>query len=200
MTRSIALKLAKPGDPYVTGRGQIVEPVERESPEPDVSSKAIDYKEYKPNVRRSLRELPAETGTINGIGAVLLYTLLGVSNVEIAKALSVTLDTVRKVKEHEAYAKCFAMVTDGFISANSELLHARIASYSHDALTMVAKLAKEGKKEETKLRASTDLLDRAGVGPKELLQRGQMNRMDLRIQIVEAGETVDVHINGAGDV
>ena len=148
----------------------------------------LDAESFRPLKKRNIKDLPAEVPMINGVGAVFMYTLLGVSDREIAEALKVTVSEVEQVRAHTAYKECFDIVVAEFISKNSDLLAARIAAYSHSALDTVGNIALNGKKEETKLRASIDLLDRAGVKAKDVEARNLGNKgNELRIVVVEPG-------------
>jgi hypothetical protein len=125
-----------------------------------------------------------------------MYTMLGVGDREIADALGIDVRRVEDVRAHSAYKECFDTVVDTFINKNSDLLAARIAAYSHSALDVVGHLAMHGQKEETQLRASTDLLDRAGVKAKDNAERNSMNnRSELRIIVVDGKKDVSVDVN-----
>src|SRR5258706_11192550 len=158
--------LARPGDPLITETGMIVyedSPVDKARQQ----QHTVNASNFAPKKKRNLKELPGPVSLINAIACVFMYTTLGVGDREIMDALKITSIELKQIKTHSAYDECFEIVTSAFIDANSDLLSSRIASYSHMALTSVAELARGGKKEETRMRASADLLDRAGVAPKE---------------------------------
>lgn len=188
--------LARVGDPLITETGEKVEPDGyangrrlKVEPPPMV----LDAASYRPTKKRTLKEMPADVPLINGIGAIFMYTMLGVGDREIAEALKITVEELTDVRNHGAYKECFDLVVQEFINKNSDLLSARIAAYSHSALEVVGSLAVSGKKEETKLRASIDLLDRAGVKAKDVEAKNAQNRSgELRIVIVEPGKDTKV--------
>ncbi len=133
---------------------------------------------------------------MNAIGVVFMYTLLGIGDREIAEVLKTTTEEVLSIRRHSGYGEYFNAVLGEFINANSDLLTSRIASYAQTALQTVGTLAKEGKKEETKLRASIDLLDRAGVRPKDQEQRQNTVKNELRIIVVDGEKNVSLELNG----
>lgn len=189
--------LARPGDPYVGPDGSILppEPINR-TPAIDLDTK-IDARDFRPTARRALKDLPAPSDTINGVACVFMYTLLGIGDREISIALKITLEQVRQVREHSAYAECFELVIGEFINANSDNLQSRLAAYSHGALSQVASIAFLGEKESNKLRASVDLLDRGGFSKKDAAGKsgdGLMN--ELRIVVVDGEASVSVQMNG----
>lgn len=194
--------LARPGDPLVAANGQVVEPENKPPPRGKAAllqPQLIDPAQYRPSRRRALKELPAAPNVINGVGAVFMYTLLGVGDREIADTLRVAVQDVEDLRNHSAYGECFQIVHGEFINANSDLLTSRIAAYSQTALTTVGTLASDSKKEEVKLRASIDLLDRAGVRPKDQEGKAQATRNDLRIIVVDGNKSDNVEIDITGE-
>jgi hypothetical protein len=192
--------LARPGDPLVTGDGKIVEPEgfhngKESASGVDREKQTINPAMFRPAKRRNMNELPAERQLMNAIGVVFMLTVMGVGDREIADNLKTTVEEVNWIRHHAAYNECFNNVISEFVNANSELLAARIAAYADGALKTVGELATHGKKEETKLRASQDILDRAGVRPKDVAERAIVKN-DLRIIIIEGdddkGKTFEV--------
>lgn len=180
--------LARAGDPYVTPSGEIIEP-------DGVEGKELKAK-FKPSKRRTMKEMPAPPQILNAVACVFLYTLMGVGEREIAESLKITAKEVRDVRKMPAYTECFDAIANEFINANSELIGARIAAYSHDALTSVAQIAVKGKNEGNRLRAGQDLLDRAGHGPKESVAKRMMTSNELRIVVIDNDKQVGVQISG----
>ena len=194
--RTLAPSLAKHGDPLVLPDGRIVHPsgikvdVEKNQPKPS-------GQKFKPTKKRSISELPAPVNTLNGVACVLLYSLLGIGDREMADALKISAGELDQIKSHQAYAECFDMLHNEFINVNSENLHARIAAYGHNALSSLAHIALNGQHEGNKLRGSIDLLDRGGVTKKErTLSGGGME--PLRIVHIDGDKRTEVSI-GIGE-
>lgn len=197
--------LARVGDPLITDTGQKIDPEGYIAGKPvkvEPPALVLDAETFRPNKKRTLRELPAEASLINGVGAIFMYTMLGVGDREIAEAMKITVMQIEEVRKHSAYKECFDIVVDGFINKNSDLLAARVAAYSHSALDVVGTIAMEGKKEESRLRASIDLLDRAGVKPKDVAARNEANRgNELRIVIVKQDDKTNLEFEmGTGGI
>lgn len=188
--------LARPGDPLINGDGRKIEPMNKMglTKKQEAQQGVIDPAKYRPTKRRIVKELPAEVSMINAVSVVFMYTLLGVGDREIANALRTSVEDIIQLREHSAYGECFQIIHGEFINANSDLLTSRIAAYSQDALTQVGELATGGKKEEVRLRASIDVLDRAGVRPKDQEQRGQMTQSHLRIIVVDGDTETNVKV------
>jgi hypothetical protein len=189
-TRRVVASLPRPGDPLVTEDGQVLEP------EGYKQTAAERYKikprEYRATRKRTLRELPADAGTLNGVACVLLYTLLGVPDREIATALNISLTNVGTIKRHAAYGQCFEIICNEFVNMNSDLITSRLAAYSHTALDGVYDIATAGKKENNRLKANIDILNRGGFTAKEQSTKAAMGKHELRITVLEGETHVDV--------
>jgi len=165
--------LPRPGDPLVADDGQVIEP------EGYKQTAAERYKlkprEYRATRKRTLRELPADAGTLNGVACVLLYTLLGVPDKEIAIALNISTANVGIIKKHAAYGQCFEIVCNEFVNMNG-----------------VYDIAVAGKKENNRLKANIDILNRGGFTAKEQSTKAAMGKHELRITVLEGETQVDV--------
>lgn len=187
--------LARPGDPLITSDGSKVEQVGGNLTKKEQASHGlINPETYRPTKRRTLKEIPSDVRIVNAVSVVFMYTLLGVGDREIADALKTDVEDINQLRAHSAYGECFQIIHSEFINANSDLLTSRIAAYSQTALQTVGHLAESGKKEEVKLRASIDILDRAGVRPKDQEQRGLATQNHLRIIVVDGDTETDVNV------
>lgn len=186
-------KLAAWGDPYVTADGKIIQP---EALFADSSKNFVkSSSDYRPQRKRSIPDLPASPKAMKGISLVFTFTVLGVPDREIAEMLSITPSEVRQIRTHPGYGETFEIVASEFVSAKSKRLVSRIAAYADGALDNVYNIAMHGKKENNVLKASIDILDRAGVRPKDLADgKGQQN--ELRITIVKGDSDAEVAVNG----
>lgn len=191
--------LAEPDDPIVLADGRVVEPerpfeLEQSVPQQKTLSRPADY---KPSVRQTTKDLPAPTRSMNAIGVVFMYTMLGVADTEIASVLNITIPQIKEIKSSDAYSKTFEMMMHAFIDANSDVLQSRIAAMAHGALSTVASLASNSKIEGVKLKASIDLLDRAGTKKADQVKNNGMSMGQLRIVVTTPSKdtSIDVEID-----
>ena len=190
--RLLTKPLAKCGDPFVNPDGTVIPP-DRVNGGVDSALPKLDAKEFKPHKKRTLKDLPAPVPTLNGVACVFMYTTLGLGDREIADTLKITVKQLKELRSHPAYAECFEAVTSEFININSDMINARIAAYSHDALTQIASIALNGKEERNKLRGSMYLMNAGGYGDKSNVA-ASVAKNDLRIVII--GKDQDVRIEG----
>jgi hypothetical protein len=188
--------LARPGDPYVAPDNSMVSPEPISRTQVPTGTQTIDPETFKPIERRTLKDLPASVQQVNGVACIFMYTMMGIGDREIAGALKISLEEVRGIRKHSAYIECFNTVVSTFIDANSDHIHSRIAAYSHGALSQIAQVAFKGSKENVRLRASMDLMDRAGHQRKDGNARSDGIMNELRIIVVEGEGKVNVELNG----
>lgn len=151
---------------------------------------SVEPKKFKATKRRALNELPAPVGTMNAVACTLVYTLYGIGDYDIAEAMKITIDDVKKLKKHSAYTEAFSVMSGEFINANSDLLASRLAAHAGTAIDNVVALANGAKKENVKLSANQDILDRNGVTAKDNAAKGLMQKSELRI----------IHVDGEVEV
>lgn len=189
--------LARPGDPFVTGDGRVIPPAKDVKPRDRERERAryTQPHEFRPVKRINVKELPAPAKIMNGVGVIFMYTMLGLSDREIVDLLKLTQNQVEEIRQHTAYSQLFNSVLHEFVNAESELIESRIAAYSHNALTRISELSENAEEEGISLRASQDLMDRAGHGPKSKDNKTGLSVNDLRIVVVNGNAQVDVSID-----
>lgn len=188
--------LAKPGDPLVTSDGTALMPHGNPVSDEPVLTK-MTARTFKATKRRAIRDLPAPVPVLNGVGAVFLYSIFGVGDREICDALKITMSQLYEVKNHPAYSEFFDTVLSEFINTNSGLLQARLAAYADGAINTLGTLAKDGKTEGTRLKASDSVLDRVGVTSKAQQEKTNTMGNELRIVIVDGNHRgVELQLNG----
>ena len=188
-------ELARPGDPYV-GPDQTPippEPLSR-TPVPDVNA-TIDPETFKPMSRRTMKDMSAAPMQLNAIACIFMYTMVGISDREIASTLNISISEVKQVRAIPAYAECFNMVVGEFINANSDHIQSRIAAYGHGALSQVAHTAFYAQKESLKYRASETLLAMGGHAKNNKNGDRSDAMNELRIVVMENDGSVNVNVN-----
>lgn len=193
--------LPRPGDPYVTKDGEVIQPDSlRDIGVEDPRPLDVKPKDFKAQRRQDMENLVGDAHVMNACAAVLGYTFLGISDREIQLALKIRADQLDKIREHEGYSQLFQAAMDELINVNSNSIQARIAGMTHSALTEVFTLAKGAKKEETKLSANKDILDRAGTRVADQAARDQGKPVGLRVTVVKGDTTVEVSSVNIGNV
>lgn len=146
-------------------------------------------------IKRSLADMPVPAKELNVISVICLYTLIGLSERDIAEALNITADRVARVKMLDAYSTVYEYVTKAIIDEDSEDVAHLFAAHARKAAQSVLQLATdEDTNAAVRLGAAKDILDRAGHRPIDRIQvQGQLDQT-LRIMYVEeekSGAVID---------
>lgn len=199
------MPLARPGDPYVSAKGQVLLPngnPEDALPRADSVLGAPIARNVVSTERRTINELPTEPKTQTVINVILVYQLLGMTDNEISHMVHVPIEDIKKIKHLNEYQETFDILFHQFISVNSNSLQSKIASFASDALENVMKLANDSEHDLVKLKANTDLLDRSGLHHETLFGKNAKEDTfeSLKIVIQDGNDDermkVDISLDG----
>lgn len=197
-TKALAPALARVGDPWIAPDGTLISPEYPEDYFPRVKEEnRIDPVKFRGKRRRNIDELPAPTNILNVCGAVMLYTIYGIGDREIATALKCSVMDIEDIRANPAYGEYLELLGTEIISTESDNLTHRLAAYAHGALDTVAHVSRHGKMETNRLRASVDILDRGGFAPKQVAEKQISLKNVLRIQVMDdagKGKSLDIEI------
>lgn len=191
--------LAKPGDPYIDSKGEVIESDSSPSPttSPVVYARVPKVLEHQPTVARSIRDMPSTNPTTqHGLFVVLGYWLSGLTKNEIAHAIGVELAHVEELMNSSEFQETFSIMFEELISSNSKSMMAKVQHYSHQAMDRVIALSQEADRDMVSLKASQDVLDRAGMVPSQDMGSSAAQQQGLRIVVQkDNNDEVKVDIN-----
>lgn len=188
-------ELADPSAPLVVG-GTAVAPTH--SP----SSRAA-YREIPSNTeaqhlvakqRVALSELPGVPRTLNATGAVLTYTLVGVSDEDIAAATMLDVKQIKRIRTTDAYKQLESYVIKTIQNNYEASVRGYIAANADAAAKKIVNLMENSYDDRVKLKAATDILDRAGHRPADVVEHKHSIDGGLLIEHVTRDKSADVTI------
>lgn len=136
-------------------------------------------------IRRTLADMPLPAGQLNVVSAVCLYTLVGLSDRDIAEALSIDLARVERIKMLDAYSTLQDHVVKGIIDEEASDVRSIFAANARNSALEMITLAKNAENDMVRYKANQDILDRAGHRPADVvLVKGQIDST-LRVVYVE---------------
>jgi hypothetical protein len=133
--------------------------------------------------QKKLRDLPENTRTMNGISAVLCYSLFGLSDDDIAEAIGSTPDRVEGIKKLPSYTTMRNDVITNVINAEQADVRELFVKHSRRAVGVVVD-AMNAKKTADKLKAAGDILDRSGFRPADVVEHRHRLEGGLTIEVV----------------
>jgi hypothetical protein len=153
----------------------------------------VEPKDFRALTTRNMEDLAGDQRMVVACCAVLSMTMLGISDREILEVLRIDKERLLSIREHEVYGDCFNASYKELINANSASLQARIASYAHGALTNVAVIAATAKRDDVRLTANRDILDRAGTKAADQADREKGRTTSLRIAVLKGDTTIEIN-------
>lgn len=177
------VKLTLPDGRLVLDTGEVVVP----QPVVDIAREIESGREAArtlERIHRKLGDLPEQTEKMNAIAAVLMYTGVGLLDVDIAIALKTSAENIERLKELDAY-KQLAEMFDATVFEDAKRTANHIVSRaSADAAARMVSAIRD-KDPQVAVVASRDILRLAGVGA----DRANDSRISsLNIKITRTGE------------
>jgi hypothetical protein len=161
-------------------------------------SSAFDASRLVIPVQRRLRDLPENTRTMNGIAAVLGYTLFGLSDADIAEAIGTTDERITAIRELPSYQLLRNDAITNVVSAEQADVRELFVKHSRKAVNTVVE-GMNAKRTADRLKAAGDILDRGGFRPADVVEHRHRLEGGLTIEIVRKANTVplvDISIEG----
>lgn len=167
-----------------------------ETQEPEVLENVPELPVPAPRVGIKLEDLPANPRIMNGIAAAICYKLLGLNDNDIANALGCTPFQLSGLINDEAYIESYKQVVEAFVRGQEQTARDIIQRESISAAQGLVHIAKKSKKEDTRLKAISSILDRAGVVAST--DMGNQSGQGLMIKIVKGDTKEEINVKFGG--
>lgn len=195
MAKSLTkIPLPRPGDPLIMPTGEALTP---DLPPHEVralireTQKETDPARFRASTVRNIRDMPAPPKAMNAVAVIFVYTVMGLSDSEIAEQMGLHPDQVRAVRNSPAYAAVYEATTTEFVSASADNLRSRIAAYGHLALNKMVEIMYSSESEKNRISTAKDILDRAGARPVDLQEQRKRENDGLSIVVLEAEKEIE---------
>lgn len=137
--------------------------------------------------RRRLSELPLTPKHLNPIACICLYTMYGIDSLEISLATGLSVEQINAIRMSNEYAMMQRAVVDSVMETNTGEVKDYVKKSASKAAQRVTAMV-DHPNADIALRASKDVLDRAGLRPADVVElRGRMD-MGLVIEVVDRRE------------
>jgi hypothetical protein len=131
---------------------------------------------------RRLGDLPSLPAQLNAMSVVLVYTLWGLVDADIAIATGLTVQQVKAIRAHDVYHTLQKDMLEQIKKADEDTVRALINEHAERAVNKVVVLM-DSEDEKISLGASKDILDRAGHRPADIVEHRHMLTDTLRIEV-----------------
>lgn len=134
--------------------------------------------------RRKLGDLPVTPKHLNPIACVCLYTMYGLDLQEISVATGLAYEQINNIRMSNEYAIMQRAIVDTVLETDTEQVKDYVKKAATKAAQRVESLV-DSPNSDVALRASKDILDRAGLRPADVVEvRGRMD-LGLVIEVVD---------------
>lgn len=187
--------------------GSVLSPQESALPS---ASQFIEIKSNKEVQRRAsetfrrLADIPTDRKNLNAVSVVLGYSLIGISEQEIADITGLSVEQIGNIKMLDAYTYAENAVVEKMLKEETDDIRTMIGQHARNSVRQIAHLSQYSDFDAVKLKASQDLLDRAGHRPVDVVEHRHKLDDDLRIQVIEernvSGPQIDLQVQEIEDV
>jgi hypothetical protein len=185
--------LPEPNEAIILQDGTRIDPVSgrRERTRVVVQPRQTEAQAIVTRARRKLADLPTTPRAANALMVVLGYTHVGLTDEDIAIATDLTVDQIKHMRALSAYKELERSTIQAIIQQDSDDVRTFIAQHARDAAQSIVQ-AIQSEDEAVALRASMDVLDRAGHRPADVIEHRVRMEGALTIEFIEkdAGKEV----------
>jgi hypothetical protein len=195
------IDLPSPDDPLFSG----LEPVQPDRTdvidvtESTARSALMDVRRFKPARPIYEDQLPsADQDEQLGVAALLTLRLLGMDLPDIAEYTGKPLSDIENVFTSSVMQSTYERVLQNIVSTSSTIVQGRITGYANRAVTTVVELMEnEMTRDDVRLKAAQDVLDRSGTNAEQFfaqdtMQQGQED--DLQIVYMDDADTAKARL------
>lgn len=187
--------LAKQDEPLVLADGTRINPsdgtVMRDAPTYVEIPTHRDAQQIVAATRRKLGDLPDVPARINPLSCVLMYTVLGLSEQDIAIALGTTTVQVGRIKTLDAYTQLYNDLINSLVDNEIADVRAYIASHAKHSAKRIVEFAKQTNDSVLAFGAAKDILDRSGNRAADIVEHRHKLEGGLTVIHVRKTETKD---------
>lgn len=143
-----------------------------------------EAKQHATTVRRRLLDMPVPPSKMNVVSVVVSYTMYGLEDYEIGTALGLSVEQIERIKQTDAFDHMYKAVVDAIVAQDLDDVRQSFIHYSRKAADRIHSLVNSGNA-AIALKASQDVLDRAGHRPADIVEHRHHMEDPLQIEIIE---------------
>tara|TARA_B100000131_G_scaffold306302_1_gene333225 strand:+ start:1429 stop:2028 length:600 start_codon:yes stop_codon:yes gene_type:complete len=194
------MTLASGVEPLVLADGTVINPtdgtvvVDDKDDLIEIPSVREMQREYAVAKRR-LTDLPVPPSKMNTISMVLCYSLMGITDSDIATVLNLDEEQVGRIRMSDSFREIRESVVHNIIESDQESVRSMISQSGVLAASRMVE-GLNSTNEATRIHSAKDLLDRGGHRPADVIEHKHKIEGGLRIEYVTKEEndipTIDI--------
>lgn len=142
-------------------------------------------------VRRKVDDLPAPPQQMNTIAVILAYSLFGLDDEEITRAVKLGTNVIIRIKESEPYKQMRDAIVRSALDSETDAVRDIITrNAKRAAIAVVESLGASNRAD--RMAAARDILDRSGLRPSDVVEHRHRMEGGLVIEIVKRDDVRSV--------
>lgn len=140
-------------------------------------------------VRRRIGDLPMPPNQMNIVSLILSYSLMGLTDDDIATCIGIPVNRVSAIKLVEAYSDLQATLVKQLMLVDHDNVRTLISQSAISAAKKVTHIMENAKSDDLQLAAAKDILDRDGHRPADIVEHRHTIEGGLQIEYVDRKAT-----------
>jgi len=191
------VELPDVNEPLVLADGTIINPLDGTVMVPENAKELVEVPTDRQavstvtSIRKRISDLPVPPAQMNVVTVILSYSLMGLSDNDIARCVGIPLERVKAIKLTDVYSDVHAALVEQMVAAEQENVRMLLNQGAMSAAKMITSLINSDD-DKIALAASRDILDRDGHRPADVVEHRHKIDGGLTITYVDKKDSGNV--------
>jgi hypothetical protein len=141
-------------------------------------------------------DLPVPPDQMNTLSVIIGYSMMGVSDDDIANVIMIPLEQIKSIKLSDEYRLVQDGIVNNIMNSDSSSVRNMFVEGSRNAASLMVQVVNDSEMGiNTRMSAAKDVLDRAGQRPVDVIEHRHKMEGGLTIEYVEKKDdipTIDI--------
>ena len=156
----------------------------------------VDIKREITASRMRVSDLPVPPDQMNTLSVIIGYSMMGVSDDDIANVIMIPLEQIKSIKLSDEYRLVQDGIVNNIMNSDSSSVRNMFVEGSRNAASLMVQVVNDSEMGiNTRMSAAKDVLDRAGQRPVDVVEHRHKMEGGLTIEYVEKKDdipTIDI--------
>ena len=151
----------------------------------------VDIKREITASRMRVSDLPVPPDQMNTLSVIIGYSMMGVSDDDIANVIMIPLEQIKSIKLSDEYRLVQDGIVNNIMNSDSSSVRNMFVEGSRNAASLMVQVVNDSEMGiNTRMSAAKDVLDRAGQRPVDVVEHRHKMEGGLTIEYVEKKDDV----------